>query len=144
MALNGWVAKTLQGNRPAVMEYTLKSGETFVKGALVTLDSNEDVLECGADPSTILGMASENAANVVRTGYTNVWLATGDTVFAMMGSTDPTEDDVNQSYGVVKTSSVWLVDVSDTSNTRVYVVDVDVDRKLFFVQVLVANRVVKA
>lgn len=145
MAIRGWPARTLSGNRFPVVEYTLKSGEAFKRGDFVALDANEDVLEVsGADPASLLGMAAEDAAGVVRSGRVLVHVATGDVVFAMQGTSAPTEDDVNQSYGIVETNGIYLVDVTDTSNLRFYVVDVDVDRELFFVIVLDAARVIKA
>lgn len=144
--LRPYPAYQLGGVRPPMREYTLKASETFKRGDLVDLDANEDVLEVsGADPTPILGVAAEDAAGVVRSGYVSVWLATGDSVFAMQGDADPTADDVNQSYGVVEDGDgVYTVDTSDTNNTRVYVVDVDVDNKLFFVLFLDAHRVVNA
>lgn len=144
--LRAYPAFQLGGVRPPIREYTLKAGETFKRGDLVALDSNEDVLEVsGADPSSILGVAAEDAEGVVRAGFVIVWLATGDSVFAMQGDADPTEDDVNQDYGIIEDGDgVYTVDTSETTNTRVYVVDVDTENNLFFVIFLDANRVVKA
>ena len=145
-AIRSWVARTFSGNRIAPLRYTLKASETFKKGDPVTIDSNEDVLALsGTDPTTILGFAAENAANVIESGYVMVWPAIGDAIFAMSGSSDPDADNVNQSYGIiVDANGVWTVDETDTSATRVYVVDVDVARKLWFVTVLDATRIIKA
>jgi len=143
----GWPAYTLSGIRPGVAtRYTLKASETFDAGDLVTIDANEDVLEVsGADPTTILGLAAEAAANVVEAGYVMVWVATGDLVFAMEGDNNPTADDVNQSYGVIQDGDgIYTVDGTETSNTRVYVNSVDTTRNLYFVTVLDATRIVKA
>ena len=146
MALRAYPARTLSGSRPAVQRYTLKASETFKRGDPVTIDSNEDVLiVSGTDPASILGFAAEDAADVIESGYVVVWLADGNTVFAMSGDNDPTADDVNQSYGIVDDGNgVWTVDGTDTSATRLYVLDVDIDSKLYFCYVLDANRVVKA
>lgn len=142
MAMRSWVARTLSGNRPVVQRFTLKAGETFKRGDPVTIDSNEDVLALsGTDPATILGFAAENAANVVESGYVLVHLANADTVFAMQGDNAPTADDVNQKYGIVVSSSVWTVDGTDTTNTRVHVLDVDTNQNLYFVMVLPSVRV---
>lgn len=145
-ALSPIVAYQMSGNRPFRKRYTLKSGETFKKGDFVTLDANEDVLEVsGADPSSILGIAAEDAANVVESGWVMVEIATTDTVFRMQGSSAPSEDNVNQNYGIVEDGDgVYTVDLTDTSNTRVYVIDVDVDNEYFFVKVLDAYRIVLA
>lgn len=143
--LKAWPARTLSGNRAPIMRYDLKSGETFERGDPVVLDANEEILEVsGTDPVEITGFACGNAADVIEAGKIEVWLATGDVVFAMQGDDAPTADDVNQSYGIVETSGVWLVDGTDTSNTRVYVLDVDIDRELYFVIVLDSARTVNA
>ena len=69
-ALRPIVAYQMSGNRPLRMRYTLKAAETFKKGDFVDLDGNEDVLEVsGADPSSLLGIAMEDAANVVEVIY---------------------------------------------------------------------------
>lgn len=139
--LRAYPARSLTGNRPVVQRFTLKSGETFKRGDLVTIDSNEDVLECSGDPSSVLGVAAEDAADVIHSGYVNVWLAEGDTIFAMQGDNAPTADDVNQKYGVVDTSNVWLVDGTDTSNVVVHVQDIDTEQELYFVRFLPSVRV---
>lgn len=145
-ALRPIVAYQESGNRPLRKRYTLKASETFKKGDFVTIDSNEDVLEVsGADPSSLLGLAAEDAANVVESGYVMVEVFNTDTVLRMQGTSAPTEDNVNQSYGIVEDGDgVYTVDVTDTSNTRVYVIDVDVENEYYFVKVLDANRVVAA
>ena len=132
------------GAFPPPLRYTLKASETFDKGDIVVLDGNEDVLEVSADPAGVLGIAAEAAANVVEAGFVMVWPATGSAVFAMQGDNDPVEDDVNQEYGVVLTSGVWLVDGTETGTLVVYVVDVDLDRNLYFVLFLDATRDIKA
>lgn len=141
-----WPAYNLSGNRPATVRYTLKSSQTFKAGDLVDIDGNEDVLEVsGADPTPILGVAAEDAANVVESGYVMVYVATSDTIFAMQGDNAPTADDVNQSYGVIEDGDgIYTVDGTETSNTRVYVVGVDTNRELYFVKFLDAHRVIKA
>lgn len=145
-ALRPIVAYQENGDRPFRKRYTLKSGETFKKGDFVTIDTNEDILEVsGADPASLLGIAAEDAANVVEAGWVVVEIANTGTVFRMQGTSAPTEDDVNQSYGIVEDSDgVYTVDVTDTVNTRFYVVDVDTVEEYFFVKVLDANRVIKA
>ena len=144
--LRDWPARTLSGNRAAVQGFTLKSNETFKAGDLVDLDGNEDVLEVsGADPTPILGMAAEDAANVARAGWCQVYLSNGDTVFAMQGDNDPTADDVNQEYGIIEDGDgIYTVDGTESGNKRVRVLDVDTNRNLYFVIFLDAHRVFKA
>lgn len=145
MAIRSYVARTLSGNRPVTMRFTLKSGETFKRGDPVTMDSNEDVLEVsGTDPATILGFAAENAADVVETGYVLVWVANDDTVFAISGDNAPTADDVNQQYGIVESGGIWVVDGTDTTNKRFEVLDIDTNQNLYFVTVLPDVRILFA
>lgn len=141
MALRGWPAFNMSGSRPATKRFPLATGETFYAGDLVVLDGAGDVAEvAGADPTPILGMAAEDAADVVESGYVVVYVADNDTIFAMEGTSAPTEANIGEDYGVVESSGVYLVDVTDTVNTRVMVVGVDVDRELYFVRFLVAHR----
>lgn len=146
MALRAWPARTLSGSRPVVQDFELKSSQTFKRGDPVVIDSNEEIaIVSGADPSEITGFSCVDAADVIESGRVPVWLANGDTIFAMSGDNDPTADDVNQKYGIVDDGNgVWTVDGTDTSNTRVHVLDIDTNRKLYFVQVLDANRTFKA
>lgn len=140
--LNPWPARWPTGSRPNVARYPLAASQTFNAGALVVLDASEDVTECGADPASILGVATVPAEHVIESGYIEVYVADNVTVFAMKGTSNPAKANINQSYGVVKdgTSNRWEVDLTDTTNTRVKVVDIDTTRNLFFVTFLVANR----
>ena len=134
MALRPWPAYNRSGSRPYVKRFPLASGETFYAGDVVVLDGSGDVAEVsGADPNPILGIAAENAADVVESGYVCVYVANADTVFAMEGSSDPTEANIGEDYGIVESDGVYIVDLTDTSNVRVMVEGVDTNRDLFFV-----------
>ena len=136
MALNGWPAFQLGGVRPPLKRFPIAAAQTFVFGNLVVLDASGDIEECGADPAEITGMAAENAADVIESGYVMVYVATDDAYFAMECSSDPTEAAIGEDYGVVLASSVWTVDLTDTTNVRVLVLGVDTTRNLAFVKVI--------
>ena len=138
---------------PDAEEYDLKAAETFKIGAAVLLDGNEDIAECGADPASILGFCAHPAAEAllatepVVQGKATVQKCTEGQKFWITGSSDgttittPTQDHVNQSYGVAKDAAgAWYMDISEVAATRVYVHAISVDMKRFKVSVLVANR----
>lgn len=125
-----------------IIEYPMDSAAVFEKGAAVLLASDEEVEECGADPAAIRGFAAHPAAgrDILPTKCL-VAVAESGCTFIGTGSSDPDNNDVNQLYGLAKDSdNIWYVDKTDTSNTRVEVVNVDLLRKLFIFTVLVANR----
>lgn len=142
-ALRPWPARWPVGKRPDVNRYELKTGESFVKGDLVTKDGSDIVSEVtGSDPTDLLGFAAEDAASVLETGYVLVYTADTDVVwFAMQGTSAPVAGDVGQDYGIVRDSDdVWTVDKTDAVNTRVTVNDVDTVRNLFLVSIMSAHR----
>lgn len=125
-----------------VRQFDVKAAETFTLGALVVLDGSEELTECGADPASILGMVLHSEdVDPLDTTKALVALAEEGRTFWMPGDDDPTAADVNQSYGVaVDGDGIWHVDGTEAVNTRVYVHAVDLDRKLYEVSVLAANR----
>lgn len=141
-ALRPWIAYVIGGGTPFAVRHTLKSGETFKAGDFVVLDSNEDVLEASsADETPLYGIAAENAADVVESGYVMVYPFTDDLVIAITGDNAPTADDVNQDYGWVEDGDgIYTVDGTDTTNVALHVIDVDTNRELYFCKVLAADR----
>ncbi len=124
-------------------EFTLLTGQTFLRGALVYLDGTPECRECAADPVSILGVAAHNAGALVTdfTTVMHVFKCTEGQKFWMSGSTAPLAAHVGLMYGVVKDANgIWTVDITDTSATRVYVHQIDTVRSLFKVSVLVAFR----
>jgi hypothetical protein len=115
MARNPWPAQWTTGTRAHAERFTLKAGSTFSLHALVVLDGSEEVDECGADPSAVLGVAADPAASVIETGFIRVFVADAQTLYACSASSTPTEDNLDQNYGAVKTSGVWLVDLTETT-----------------------------
>lgn len=122
-------------------KYPLKAAETFKSGALVLLDANEEIAECGADPTAVLGVAVHQAAgrDLLPTEQLVALGGSGRT-FLGEGDNAPTEDDINQQYGVAKDANgIWHVDGTDTTNVVVEVVDVDLERGLYEFVFLVSD-----
>lgn len=134
------------GHRDA--EYLLvDAAATFKVGAAVVLDAQKEVTECGADPASIYGFALTRVdAGVSKdpqdTTKVLVMKAIEGEKFCMQASSDPVEaTHRNNSYGLIKDADgIWTVDFTDTTNTRVFVHRVYVDRKMVEVSVLEANR----
>lgn len=125
-----------------VQEFDLTAGQTFLEGAAVFLTgSPEKVSECGTDPATILGFALHAAAKTVIAGKVLVALAESASRFWMSTTSGLVATDQNVLYGIVKDSDgVWVVDRTETTNTRVEVLRVDLSRTMALVNVLAANR----
>lgn len=129
-----------------VSEYTVAASETFKRGAVVLLDGSEDIIEAGADPASILGFAAMEwpeggAAAPADFTLIPIFKATEGQKFWMSGDNDPVKADRNQSYGIIADGDgIWTVDGTETTATRVYVHDIDLERNLYKVSVLVANR----
>lgn len=128
------VAKTVHGNSPWTQEFQEAASQTFLTGAIVTLDGSGRVVEAGVDPARILGVAAGNAHNDLVTGTSKilVWIADDETIFVgnLSGSSITALTDVGAGYGVVKDTTapggdVWEVDKTDIANKRVIVVDLD-------------------
>lgn len=121
------------GYKPENVKYfPVQAAETFIAGALVVYDitTNKTISECGADPATILGIALAPASVGLATGgsiygSTNipVFVITPDCDIKIGSSTTYVQaTHLGNVYGVVKSTN-WLLDISDTSNTRAIVVD---------------------
>lgn len=110
--------------------FPVTAAQTFIAGALVVVTTGA-LVECGADPAAILGIAQAPASVGLATGGsifggTNipVFVISPEDIIWMASATTPVfATHVTQAYGVVKSTN-WLVDVSDTSNTRVHVTGV--------------------
>ena len=138
------------GNVERVGEYPCLAGQSIVEGSVVYLDANGLLNLAGADPTTILGVALNaisskpgfNAANSPLKinspdDAVSVAIAYPGTIFSARGDSGgalqtPTQAQVGDLFGIVNQSGEWCVDISDTTNTRVRVVDVDIDNKIYF------------
>lgn len=128
--------------RARIRRYPIATGQTFLEGAFVYLDTNGDLVECGTDPATILGVALHDAGALPETTNCLVACAVDGHTYVMMGSSDPVQADEGIAYGIIKDADgIWTVDKTDTSNTRIRVEKVYTfaSRNQFEVSVLAAN-----
>lgn len=108
------------------------ASQTFLLGALVVVTSGY-LVECGADPALILGVATsaghnKASANLVKN---TVVLAHPDTLFVgnlddsgSLGTGVTAATDRFLTYGVAKrSSSHWYIDKADTTAKRVRIFD---------------------
>jgi hypothetical protein len=130
----------------SVRQYKVKAAEDWKLGAALVLDGTPELTECGADPAAILGFAAEPVTAGVSSDPEGALLclvnvASEGQKFWMSGDNAPLISDVNKSYGIaVDGDGIWYVDGTEAVNTRVYVHQVDLDRNLYLVSVLAANR----
>jgi len=124
--------------------------QTFEWGDLVYMNAGFLTI-CGADPATIVGIAKENGHNAAAGAYNDdVLLITADTLIKMhVHHTTPAtaviEDaDLFKDYGIAVSGHIWYVDKTDTSATRVRIIEfidpVGTLNGLVAVQFLAANR----
>lgn len=121
-----------------VQEFDMKSGETFIDGALVLLDSSEDVTIAGADPAVVLGVAIGDAAgrSVNATKILVAMPAPGRT-FLIAGDNDPIKDDIGKEYGaVIDGDGIWTLDGTETTAKVFKVIDIDLDTLMYEVEII--------
>lgn len=125
-----------------VREYPIKSGEAWEIGSLVYADGNEELVECSADPTTVLGVCLAKVSSGDLYGEmaglsleAPVVLAEPGTYFWAAGDNDPVATDRHRYYGAAKDSDgIWYVDGTETTTTVFFVVDVDLVRDLYLVR----------
>lgn len=130
-----------------VRYFPVTAAQTFIDGALVVLTTGA-LVECGADPALILGIALAPASMGLASGGsifggTNIpvfVLTTEDEVWMASSTTPVFATHVTVAYGIEKTTN-WRVDVGDTGNTRVHVVGVSLSpqQEGFYVRFMAAN-----
>jgi hypothetical protein len=126
--------------RKTIRSYPLADAAAFLEGAAVLLTAGE-VDEAGADPAAILGFALHDAGADPDPGEILVALALEGATFVLQGTSAPVAADEGVEYGLVKDGDgIWVVDKTETVNTRVFVEKVFEDREEFEVRVLAANR----
>ena len=126
---------------PRVMYFTPASGATFGPNALVVYNTGTDVIdECGADPTSILGLSCTpaSAKTIVANGKVPVYVLDPDVMVGMSSSTTPAESQVMDVFGVEKTG-FWRVDISDTTATRVQIAQIDILNGIFYVRFSATN-----
>lgn len=111
------------------IQLPIKTGETYLTGALVVLDGTPELTECGADPASIYGVSEEPAGkNPVDATKGIVGRATEQARWWFPCSAAPAAANVGVEYGVAKDANgIWYVDFTDVVNVAVYVHQVDTD-----------------
>lgn len=126
-----------------VGNFKVDSANAGKAGSLCLINTSDDeVEECGADPTLILGLMTGPYTS--RTIYAGnkmpVIMLTPGVVVAMCSATTPLDAHLTRAYGVVKLASGnWAVDISDTTNTRLHVVRIDATAGIFYCKFLAAN-----
>ena len=124
--------KTLAGTPVPKEGFPEAASQTFKKGALVYLNSSGYLVECGTDPTLIMGVATADGGNAAAGAVTQVVeLAHPSTLFlgnldtsGSEGNGTSAQADTGKMYGVVKSSvtgTPWYVDKTETTNKRVIV-----------------------
>ena len=126
------LAQTQDGAVPRHIERPVAAAQTYLRGALLLIDANGALAECGADPVAIAAV-SESGEGSDTTGFNILgkkgWPPGRATAIGIKGQvfdapyvgTLPAAD--GGSYGVVRdTDSEWKVDFTDTTATRVKLV----------------------
>lgn len=145
---------------PQVQRIAYATGQVFKKGALVVDDVNGQIVECGADPASILGVALEaagsgpgyemaNASTIAfvtgRLQEVSIAIADRDTQFkgrGVNGGTDPViplQTHVGEKYGVAKVGDDWVIDFADAVATRIQITDILPETNEFLFKFLEAN-----
>jgi len=153
-------ARVPNGGVESINSYPALAGQAIVNGSLVLLDANGLLNLCGADPASILGVAlsaqgtapgfsAANAPIAINFSSTaddlvSVAIANRDTIFSGQMTNagnivTPTQAMVGDSFGVVNTAGIWTVDQTETVNTRLTIVDVDIPNRLILFKFLNAN-----
>lgn len=151
-----FVARTISGTVPRVVSRPYKTGEAIIIGSPVVLDANGELTLCGADPAEVTGIAlnkagstpgwdAANSPTVVtnRKQELSCADADGNTIYGgeSAAGTTPTKAHVDLQCGIAKDANgVWGVDLTDTVNKVVEIVDVDIARGLFFFKILESVR----
>lgn len=111
----------------------LASGSAFTKGAAVVVTAGKTT-ECGADPAEIAGFACAAAGDYAEIYDTfgnvapKVPIALADSEFrgTLTGTVDGNE--VGSNFGLVKNvDGIWVIDRTETINTRVRITGIDDD-----------------
>lgn len=129
---------------PRVQSMKYKTGEAIVKGSLVVDDANGELVLCGADPASIRGVALEPTESKLGWGEPNV----AETVFATGRAQEvsiavadreqefsgrmenaavivaPLQTHIGTKYGVANVAGEWVIDETETVNTRVIITDI--------------------
>lgn len=125
----------------AIRKFGLASGQTPVFGAPVLLDSSGEVTAAANDPTVLLGFMAHDYGSLLEVdiyaGDVLVFCALPGSTFWIKGTTDPTDDSaVGEEYGLVLSSGLPQVDLTETT-TKVFTIhNADTTRNLYEVSVI--------
>lgn len=143
---------------PEVQSMQYATGQTFKIGAVLIYNAGE-VVEGGADPTGIVGVAAADAgggpgfevnfasrvtATTGRVQEIPVYKANRNTVFSGRlenagAIVTPTVAIIGTAYGLLKNGNDWVVDQTEVANTRVRIVDIDIPTLMVLFKFLEAN-----
>ena len=110
-----------------VREASVKTSETWAKGAILVADTGQ-LAEAGGDPVLIVGVALNtypatyvDVANVAKYIPAMPGIEFEGTIDAGSGTTALTQAMLFTSRGLVATSGVWHIDSSETTEDRVVI-----------------------
>jgi hypothetical protein len=150
------VARTNTMSAEEVRSEKYKTGEAIVKGTVLSLDANGELIVGSATPATLLaakivGIALEPAAS--KPGYdaaNSPTVVTGRaqevsyavpnplTEFSARGSVTPAQTNVGVDYELAVSSGEWYVNFSGTTSTMVRVTRVDIPNAIVYFKFLPA------
>lgn len=108
------------------MQLAEAASQSWVAGNLVYIDTSGYLAECGTDPASIHGVAAESAKNGTQGQYkSSFFVITPGSVWVAKSNTTTAQTHVGGTYGVVLSSNIWYVDISETGNTRVNIIALD-------------------
>jgi hypothetical protein len=128
-----------------VQRFKYATGQVFKKGAPVIDDAAGEVVECGADPQSILGVALQGAGTgpgygvaneadvVVATGRSqevSVAMANRRTRFktrGVNGGTDPVlplQTHIGEQYSLAKVGNDWVIDLANAATPAIEITDI--------------------
>lgn len=117
-----------------IVHFDVQDGVSIERGDIVVESSDTDspggIVEASADPTAIVGVAAEDNGTSVAGNLAKiaVYVADAESEFVahVQDTGVPTKADVGLSCGLVKdtTNDIWRVDLSDTTNVSVKIVQV--------------------
>lgn len=126
-----------------IRPYPIAAAQTFLEGAVLTLNASGEAAEGGADPTPILGIALHDAGADPDTTTILVAVATDQATFIFQhDTTAPVQADEGDNFGLLKdVDGVWVLrDFVTAGLERVVVEKVYIDREQYEVKVLEAHR----
>lgn len=142
---------------PRVQAMAYATGQTFKAQALVVLNANGEVVECGADPAAVLGIALNGAGtgmgyDLPNSSVTTVVTGRAQEVSVLIandtdeyygrgvnGGTDPVlplQTHIGEQYGVAKVGVDWVIDFAEVTTKVVEITDILPESNSFVFKIL--------